>query len=490
MFISPNTFFANSTVDFVSPPSTAEIGIPLTLSVSVTLDSGSTVTNYRWECDFLGSPFDQSPYIPGWFDYQSSGYEYASSSTVSSVNVQFGSFFDATTKKIVEVFVTYTDKDGKSEVISKTAEIEVPRICPPNIGGDLDVASCCTEDRVYSIGDFCNGNTFQWTVSGATIVSGQGTATVVVSPPALGGYSISCIVGRSQANPLYTYSESRSIGRFASEISKVDVPPSLCQGDTSTFITPAICGYYNYVWSIGTGASIVGGQGTTQIQVTPLGIIANGSSIPVSLYATSGFGCITDTFNFSIKVYTAETPPTPTGSIYAALSSGADPCTGPYDLFFSNPYTNGTTTLRPSKILILPHHKNKPISVKVCYYNLCSELETCTFFTVDPPPPCEDPLPIVSKHDTLKEQIVLRDIKLSESLISPNPFQTELNIVFEKSFTGDISIINMQGGEIYHCQLKDVIEKKLNIGYQLSKGIYFLIQRGGNGTSIHKIIKI
>ncbi|MCO6461314.1 MAG: T9SS type A sorting domain-containing protein [Saprospiraceae bacterium] len=253
MFISPNTFFAISTVDFVSPPSTAEIGIPFTLNVAVTLDSGSTVTSYRWECGFLGSPFDQSPYIPGWFDYQSSGYEYASSSTVSSVNVQFGSFFDATTKKIVEVFVAYTDKYGNPQTISKTAEIEVPRICPPNIGGDLEVPS---------------------------------------------------------------------------------------------------------------------------------------------------------------------------------------------------------------------------------------------FFTVDPPPPCEDPLPIKGKQDTLKELIVLRDIKLSESLISPNPFQTELNIVFEEPFTGDISIINMQGGEIYHCQLKDVTEKQLNVGNQLSKGIYFLIQRGGNEASIHKIIKI
>lgn len=56
-------------------------------------------------------------------------------------------------------------------------------------------------------------------------------------------------------------------------------PTSVCQGSTATFITASIANATSYIWSVPNGATIVSGQGTTQITVSFSGSTSGNISV-------------------------------------------------------------------------------------------------------------------------------------------------------------------------------------------------------------------
>lgn len=114
---------------------------------------------------------------------------------------------------------------------------------------------------------------YEWTVpSGVTIVSGQGTDTLIVTYnntfPASGAISVRCQSYCGAYSAARSFTVSKGIPGTAGIISG---PTFICDfitnGDSATYTVPALLFATSYLWTAPTGATIVDGQGTRTIKV-------------------------------------------------------------------------------------------------------------------------------------------------------------------------------------------------------------------------------
>ncbi|MCB9232352.1 MAG: T9SS type A sorting domain-containing protein [Bacteroidia bacterium] len=168
-------------------------------------------------------------------------------------------------------------------------------------------AACAGDTITYSM-DTINGATgFTWSVPvGATIISGQGTNTLMVIAGGNGGTVLvqgtgSC--GTTDIDSISTVYETPISG--TATISGAD---SVCAGDSVWYSITPIAGVSSYTWTLGSGAgSIVSGQGTDQIMV-----VAGNTPGDLSVTAyTNCFSKALDTLSLVVS-----TLPTSTASIY------------------------------------------------------------------------------------------------------------------------------------------------------------------------------
>ena len=154
---------------------------------------------------------------------------------------------------------------------------------PASITGPL-TAVCAGSQQTYSTAAIAGASVYTWTVpTGASIISGQGTNSIVASFPA--GFASGAITVKSGTS-CYT-SAARSITVY----SKPSTPASLtgtsvgvCGGSTFTYSCPAsTTGATFYTWTIPTGATINSGQGTTSVSVTfPAGFLSGNVAVTAS----------------------------------------------------------------------------------------------------------------------------------------------------------------------------------------------------------------
>jgi endo-1,4-beta-D-glucanase Y len=138
------------------------------------------------------------------------------------------------------------------------------------------------------------GSTYNWTVPpGATIISGQGTSSIVVD------------FGNSSGNVSVT--ESNSFGSTAAVLPVVAGPPptipsvtgpnAVSQGQTYTYSVP-VDPTVSYNWSVPPGATIISGQGTNVVTVN---YGTGATSGAVSVTETSPYGSATGTSSVAMS---------------------------------------------------------------------------------------------------------------------------------------------------------------------------------------------
>ncbi|MBS1647302.1 MAG: gliding motility-associated C-terminal domain-containing protein [Bacteroidetes bacterium] len=187
---------------------------------------------------------------------------------------------------------------------------------------------CSGSTQTYNTTGTVGATSYNWTVpGGATINSGQGTA------------SISVTWGSTSGNVCVTATGPCGVSAAACTPVTVNLPPAspsapagttnVCGGSTQTYNIPSVAGATSYNWTVPGGSTISSGQGTT--------------SISVIIGSTSGNICVTATgaCGTSPAACTPITvsPPLPTPS---APTGSTTVCSGTTQSYVTTPVAGAT----------------------------------------------------------------------------------------------------------------------------------------------------
>ena len=165
--------------------------------------------------------------------------------------------------------------DPATGVITHTGTLAPPN---PTITG---IAIVCTgTQNTYTAVGATGATNYFWTVpAGANIMSGQGTATLVVS------FTTQCQSGNICVTASNNCGTANQVCKAITVIKAVPVivgtisgqSEGVCVGATVQYCITAIAGVTNYVWTVPVNSSIISGQGTNCITVNFLAGFTTGS---------------------------------------------------------------------------------------------------------------------------------------------------------------------------------------------------------------------
>lgn len=143
------------------------------------------------------------------------------------------------------------------------------------------------------------GDIYNWSVGGGTLLSGQGTDTIVVQWPSIGnGQGTVSFTGEIQSNPncnLPTFSRSLAVS-YPSLAYPMIVAPNTAPVNTPTTYSTLFNPGHTYNWSV-SGGTILSGQSTNQI------LVQWNSTGPQSLFLTeTNPVCGPSSQSFSVNV--------------------------------------------------------------------------------------------------------------------------------------------------------------------------------------------
>lgn len=270
------------TVSVGDPQTTCALGVLFAANITnICIGSTVTFTNYTnpnnyvgltpvWDFGAGASPATANGNGPISVTYSTSGYK-----TVSlSYEDGFGNVYDSETK------VTYINVNGT--------------VATSAIAGNSSL-NCGALGENYSVTN-TPGSTYQWTVpSGATILSGQGTNSILVNFATTGG-NVSVQETNSAGCVGSVVNFSVSINNNVST-SSITGNTSVNCGETGLAYSVTNTAGSSYQWSVPAGATIVSGQGTNSIVVN-----FSGTSGNVSVQETSSAGCTGNLVTLPISV--------------------------------------------------------------------------------------------------------------------------------------------------------------------------------------------
>jgi hypothetical protein len=207
----------------------------------------------------------------------------ASGQNTTSVVVDFG-----VTSGNVSVTATNSCGTSASSVLSIT--LNGTPVAPGSISG---LAAQCSGalSQTYSIGSVSGATGYTWSIpSGASIVSGQGTTSVVVNfGSATGDISV---VASNSCGVTSSSTLAVSLNTIPNSVAIINAPINQCAGSTgNVYSISAVAGATSYTWTVsGTGWSLASGQGTTSATV----IIGAGTG-SVSVVASNSCGSSSST---------------------------------------------------------------------------------------------------------------------------------------------------------------------------------------------------
>lgn len=218
-------------------------------------------------------------------------------------NLQSPSVNGATTAASGNYIVTATNACGSlSDTV--TVLVNATPLTPSTINGSL--TTCGNDTATYSISSVPGASNYTWSVSGGgTIVTGQGTTSIDVSWGSTSGtFTVSVSAGNNCG------------GSTASTITvnlqaPAPIMNSVIVGDTGVcpgaevYSISAIPNATSYAWTVGSGGTVTGGQGTTSATIT----WATAGTHVVSVVATNTCGN-SSASTLSVNVHPAPTAPT------------------------------------------------------------------------------------------------------------------------------------------------------------------------------------
>ncbi|MWB93734.1 T9SS type A sorting domain-containing protein [Flavobacterium sp. GA093] len=481
----------------ISGPSNVEVGKPNTFNLKFIPTSPTTSTT-KYSIDFwnIVAPVDGSPIDGNINNQPNSNYFYnqTAGTEVSILNpstigipITFGDQSFANSEISVYCSGVYRDSNnvitGHFTTNVIVFKVGVYKIKPPTISNPA-ILTCCTNNVQICATDYGDANRFTWTISGATIVSGQGSSCVTITPNPTGDISATCVVKRDLGLPNYTATNTRIISRTARTASfspnYATTPPYnyMCKGSGLQMNMSNQCGISSINW-IAPNCTITG-QNTLTPTITPTSSIPTGSLINVS--AVVSFGDCTATSINSFKILDNAVAPTPQGTFSVTLpeNSGSICTTETFDLAFisSDGFNNGITTVSPG-FLWGPgdelHYKGgKPTSVTVSNINLCTGLSTKKIFTVYPPAPCASFAKVAS---------------VSELVIAPNPTKGTVTVTLPEILSGNYEIYDQTSSVlVQQAKFDNQLELQIEMSHKLKSGIYILKVNTKGNTLTEKII--
>lgn len=172
--------------------------------------------------------------------------------------------------------VSTTDVNAQSCTGTATFTVNIGSV-PAQPGTITGVAGPCLETQTYSVTN-TSGVSYNWTVTGGTVASGQGTNSVSVNWTGTGAQTLtvtpSNTCGSGTARTL-----SVTVGTVPAQPSLISGNLAPCIGSASYSVTSVSGVTYN--WSV-TGGTITSGQGTNSVSINWTGSGAQTLSVTPS----------------------------------------------------------------------------------------------------------------------------------------------------------------------------------------------------------------
>jgi hypothetical protein len=206
---------------------------------------------------------------------------------------------------------------------SAASNLAVSTVNPPVTPGTITGSEMECENSTgitYSIGAVAQADSYTWTVpSGASITSGQGTTSIVVSFGITGGNVSVATVNACGTSVPKTL--TITISKIPATPGTITGSSTFCETSTSNNYTiSAVSGATTYNWTVPSGSSVTSGQGTTSINMIGG---ANSGNISVTAQNTCGTSAPT-----TLAVVVSNTPATPGAisgsSTVCSVSTGND----------------------------------------------------------------------------------------------------------------------------------------------------------------------
>jgi len=198
--------------------------------------------------------------------------------------------------------VSATNICGTGAVRTKNLSFNLP-LTPGVIVGQRS-GLCNTNGIVFSVAPVANATSYTWTVSGGTIVSGQGTTTLTFDVGLLTGTGTVSVV----ANNACGTSAIRSTNIFGTpeRAQSITGSTSVCSNTTANYNVPTAAGASLYTWTNSSGI-ITSGQGTKNISLLWGPVLANQSiSVTTSNACGSSLARLLNGINVNSCPRTAE----------------------------------------------------------------------------------------------------------------------------------------------------------------------------------------
>lgn len=228
------------------------VGTTLTYSIAAVTDA----TGYTWE-------------VP-------KGWKIISGQNTPGITVEVGN-------SAGEVIIVVGNKCGDSEA----GKLAVKGITAPPKGRITGNTEVCvnSEKLTYKLSNAEKGAVYTWNLpQGWTLVKGQGTGTITVNAGTAGGTIR--VTGENSCG-------TSEAGTLAVSITTPPAAPGLITDNSNVcdglvYSIAAVSGATSYTWSVPTGFTITGGQGTTSIKVKANTADATGQVTVVANNGTCG----------------------------------------------------------------------------------------------------------------------------------------------------------------------------------------------------------
>ncbi|WMJ73857.1 glycosyl hydrolase family 8 [Cytophagaceae bacterium ABcell3] len=194
--------------------------------------------------------------------------------------------------------ITVTPHSECGEGTSATLPISV--IAIPSIDLEGEEAVCANESSVYTVTEV-EGASYNWTVSGAQISSGQNTNEVTVNFESTDAH-VSVIVTGGCANETATLDVTVNDG--APTLGAIDGLEDVCSGTAVTYSVDAVAGVNSYEWTVPSGVSHdidensvtvnFGTSGNYTLSVTPVSGCGDGEPVSINVAVDQGLGATGD----------------------------------------------------------------------------------------------------------------------------------------------------------------------------------------------------
>lgn len=414
-------------------------------------------------------------------------WEDTSNSTIDviyiTVNVQYREISSGNWTS-TEVYKYNTTKNG---VYYLGYDVNIYRIFEPTLSLPT-ILGCCSNNVSIQASNFGTANKFTWLISGASIISGQGSPIITVSPdPLQASVTVDCVVSRINGSIMYQKSKSKTIpktNRTASFTPSYSTTPTynyMCKGSGGLqMIMPTQCGIESINW-VAPNCTI-SGQNTLTPTITPTSAIATGTSI--NIYAIVSFtgGCSTTTPSVPFTILDGTPAQTPQGYFTVTPSNGGSICTAEiFDLSFvsTNGFNNGTTTVSPG-FLWGPgdelHYRNgRPTTVTVRNINLCTGLSSSKTFSVYPPAPCVSNAKLASKGKSeTSVKVESTEILASSLVITTNPSNGIIKAMLPGVYSGTYQLFDINGILVQEAKFDNQTELQIELSQKLKSGVYVL----------------
>jgi RHS repeat-associated protein len=202
---------------------------------------------------------------------------------------------------------------------------------PGTIGGSFPI--CLQPDGVYAnylISPISNATGYTWSVTGGSIMSGQGTTAIQVFYPGTTTSASVSVYGTNSFGSGPVSSQNVQIFLPAAAAGLISGPTEVCAGTALTNVSysiPAIAGSPTYVWTLPTGVTLKTGSNSPSITVDIASTFTGGS---IGAFAVAGFCGPGPSSTVEIKTIPATAAP---GSITGRTSV----CKGSRSISYSVP---------------------------------------------------------------------------------------------------------------------------------------------------------